>query len=840
MATPLELISDKTPLREDKSRLSIEGALAGASLAVVLTVLWPALGEASEWVGDLLEGPGPIESKPPEDGGNIKLNSGDLNISPLDRTGNEEPDEVILDNGSKRSNLEMPQNNTPKSLDNNSRIASTPVNTPIGEAGGQVPRGSGEKAEAPEEEPYAPEEEIGLPEENPYQPQKGLELAEEKPYPNVGLTLVEDQRYIRVSVNSPVESIGRSVDERATGNVLQVIKGISGVDITIQPPSNGRQILSYIPGGVLKDTINISSITQRLLESGNLSTELKDTGADPSLGINTTGVSSAGAKSTHADGLITLKSENHGALASTITSFRNAAEYIQIKALDAIKLLGQVGREFIGQSESITTGGKNLGIRTGKGDDSVLIAGNTSVDGYVSAGDLGMNLDIGVNTIGIDGSSIMTSAGDDQIVIAATMKNQENIEKTGVSLELDKTMTTPTGNIDFDLAATGMNNSYINTGAGNDRIIIQAAIDEYLVGQVAAFTAEDISSLKLNVGKSIVSMQDSVLLAGDGNDTIILRGDVNNSIISTGTGKDLLVIQGRVGDDNSLILEEQDVYINVPLEGRTETLGINKQNWNTRDTSEVTLVLGDESNNTIESTGSFKENVLILGKDLGKLYETAFLSIENFRLDGGNDNVTFERYGQLTGLLDGGSGYDSVSFESSNLRFSNLEGQPDIDGVSNPIGAGNLDNFEHIVGSNNGDIIMLSNQSDGTQEGIRHIQLGLGEDIVVFDDIESLRMAWDGIGGIPIVENLDLTGNDQIAYRVGGSDERWWIQKNIMALPDDLIRNGTITTGFGLSVGITENSNNSGTLYHSGALTGNIELASLRNVRLPDYGTQIG
>lgn len=812
MATPLELISDKTPLKEDKTRLSIEGALAGASLAVVLTLLWPALAEASEWVGDLLEGPGPIESKPPEDGGNIKSNSNELGISPLNRTGYEGPEEVTLDNGSKRYNLDMPQIKAAIDKNDSSSIDSATINKPIGGSENDDTRGYGQ----------------------------GARNTEEGQYPDVALTMTEDTQYISVTVNSPIESIGRSVNERATGIVLQEIKGISGVDITIQPPSNGRQILSYIPGGVLKDTINISTITQRLLETGNLSTELKDTGADPTIRINTTGALSAGAKSTNADGLITLKSENQGALASTISSFRNAAEYIQVKALDAIKLLGQVGREFIGQSESTTTGGNDLAIRTGKGDDSILIAANTSVDGYVSAGSMGISLNIGVNTIGIDGSSIMTGAGDDQIVIAATMQNQEDIERTGISIELDNAMTRPTGDIDINLAATGIIDSHIDTGAGNDKIIVKAAIDEYLAGQINAFTAEDGSSLKLNIDKSIISMQDSVLSTGDGDDTIILRGDVNNSVINTGTGKDLLIIQGRVGNNSSLILEEHDVYINVPLAGRTETLGVDNPSWNTRDTSEVTLVLGDESNNTIESTGNFKDDVLVLGKNVGRVYQTAFVSIENFNLGGGNDNVVFEKYGQLTGLLNGGAGYDSVSFEKSDFSFNNLEMQQDIDGINRPVGAGNLNGFEHITGSNNGDVIMLSNQSDGTQESIRHIKLGSGKDIVVFNDIESLRMTWDGIGGKPILENLDLGGNDQIAYRIGGSDDRWWIQKNIMALPDDLIRNGSSTTGYGLSVGITENSNNSGTLYHSGPTTGNIELASLRNVRLPEYGTQIG
>ena len=56
MATPLELIGDKVPLKDDKSRVSIEGVLAGASLAVILSVLMPELVEAAEWAQKLLDG----------------------------------------------------------------------------------------------------------------------------------------------------------------------------------------------------------------------------------------------------------------------------------------------------------------------------------------------------------------------------------------------------------------------------------------------------------------------------------------------------------------------------------------------------------------------------------------------------------------------------------------------------------------------------------------------------------------------------------------------------------------------------------------------------------------
>ena len=499
--------------------------------------------------------------------------------------------------------------------------------------------------------------------------------------------------------------------------------------------------------------------------------------------------------------------------------------------------MGQVAGQLTGQGLITTTGIKNNAITTGVGNDSLLIAGNTTVDGHLKAGDEGIDLQVGVNTIGVDGSTIKTWGGDDQIVIAATMNNQDNNDKTGVSIELDETWTAPKGNIDISLAATALNQSAIYTGKGNDKVIIQAGIDEYLAGQVSSIKYENGDELKINVGKSIIGMQDSILSTGEGDDQVLIRGDVNQSIIDTGEGSDQVIIQGSI-QDSSINVDQDDVLIIVPLIGRTETLNAIQNTWNTRDTSEVSLVLGDGGNNSIISTGDFRDNITIMGRDTGKIYNTAFTSIENFELGSGADRVTFEGYGRISGKLEGGDGYDTVSFKESALGLSYFGGETRINEVSEGLVVGGMNGFEEIVGSNNNDLIMLSNNLNGEKEDIRKISLGTGQDIIAFNGVESLRKHWDGIGGLPVIENLDLSGQDQVAYRYGEADDQWFIQKNIIALPDDLIRNGASSTDYGLSVGITDGSGANGYLYLNAGTVGNIELAKLKNVQLPINNNQ--
>ena len=84
-----------------------------------------------------------------------------------------------------------------------------------------------------------------------------------------------------------------------------------------------------------------------------------------------------------------------------------------------------------------------------------------------------------------------------------------------------------------------------------------------------------------------------------------------------------------------------------------------------------------------------------------------------------------------------------------------------------------------------------------------------------------------------MIENLDLARGDQVAYRFGVASDAWIIQKDIVALPNDLLSSGIGDAGFGLAIGMSSDNLTSGSLYLTGQQGGNVELARLRNVSLP-------
>jgi hypothetical protein len=441
-------------------------------------------------------------------------------------------------------------------------------------------------------------------------------------------------------------------------------------------------------------------------------------------------------------------------------------------------------------------------------------------------------LDIGVNTIGLDGSTIQSNKGNDEIQVMAKMDNLNNPELPGFNLNVDQATGSLQGDINIKLNSIGLHKSTIDSGPGNDRIFVDAGIDEYLAGQIGSLAVDANPDLKIDTVKSITSLDNSAIVTGEGDDIVVLRGDVVGSSIDLGLGRNQLVVQGDVKSDSTIKLNDGDAFINIPLYGRTQVLTNADDTWLAKNSTDVSLVLGGDGNDTLVSSGDFKDRVEILGQDLGRLYNTGFASIENMQLGPGNDVVLFKDYGALSGKLDGGIGVDTLSYDGSKapLFYTGQGGQLLNPGQTNTTG---ISGFEHLVGSNIGDVIVIGKDLAGASDPLQSISLGSGIDLLAFNDVGSLASAWDGIGGAPVVDNLDLAAGDQVAYRYGGGNDPWIIQKDIPALPNDLLSAGIGNSVTGLMVGLSNDNLSNGTLYLTGQQGGNVELAKLRNVTLP-------
>ena len=801
MATPLELIGEKVPLKDDKSRVSIEGGLAGASLAVILSVLMPELVEAAEWAAKLLDGPGPVEGNPLEDGGRLSSFKDQISIGPLNPAPITGVDQVDLEEAGRRANPPTIRPATQAIWDDQSPFVGDSIQASPSPVGSGVGREYGDNSNDPE-------------------------------YPPASLRLVEDDRYIKVDVSSPVRAISSSVDGVGNAIAKADLVGLDGTAISISPLNYLRRAISYNEGRILKDTSNLVGRASSMLGQGNLLGSGLDIGETPTVGLATMGVVGSVARSLHADATASLDGQNSASRNSQISSFRDAAEFISVKARDFIDLLTQAGRLAVGQIVNTTTGLSNTILRTGDRSDSILVSANTQTDVFARQGTDGLSLDIGVNTIGLDGSTIQTNKGDDEIQVMAKMDNMNDSNLPGFSITVDKGLETVKGDISINLNSTGLKQSTIDSGAGNDRIFVDAGIDEYLAAQIGSMATEANHDLKIDFTKSITSLDQSIISTGTGDDVVLLRGNVVDSTVDLGSGRNQLVIQGDVNAGSTIKLKDGDAYINLPLYGRTQVLTNGDDTWLAKDSSDVSLVLGGDGNDTLASRGDFKDRVEVIGSDVGKLYNTAFISVENVQLGGGNDVVLVKDYGSLSGQLDGGSGQDTVSYENSKnpLLYS---GQGE--NLLNPgsTSTGGLSGFETVIGSNNGDVFVLGNDRVGAPDPLRTIRLGSGNDLLAFNDVGTLTAAWDGIGGAPVIDNLNLAAGDQVAYRYGGANDAWIIQKEIPSLPNDLFRSGIGEAGFGLAIGISNDNLSSGSLYLTGQQGGNVELAKLRNVTLP-------
>ena len=801
MATPLELIGEKVPLKDDKSRVSIEGGLAGATLAVILSVLMPELVEAAEWAAKLLDGPGPVEANPLEDGGRLSSFKDQISIGPLNPAPITGVDQVDLEEAGRRANPPTIRPATQAIWDDQSPFVGDSIQASPSPVGSGVGREYGDNSNDPE-------------------------------YPPASLRLVEDDRYIKVDVSSPVRAISSSVDGVGNAIAKADLVGLDGTAISISPLNYLRRAISYNEGRILKDTSNLVGRASSMLGQGNLLGSGLDIGETPTVGLATMGVVGSVARSLHADATASLDGQNSASRNSQISSFRDAAEFISVKARDFIDLLTQAGRLAVGQIVNTTTGLSNTILRTGDRSDSILVSANTQTDVFARQGTDGLSLDIGVNTIGLDGSTIQTNKGDDEIQVMAKMDNMNDSNLPGFSITVDKGLETVKGDISINLNSTGLKQSTIDSGAGNDRIFVDAGIDEYLAAQIGSMATEANHDLKIDFTKSITSLDQSIISTGTGDDVVLLRGNVVDSTVDLGSGRNQLVIQGDVNAGSTIKLKDGDAYINLPLYGRTQVLTNGDDTWLAKDSSDVSLVLGGDGNDTLASRGDFKDRVEVIGSDVGKLYNTAFISVENVQLGGGNDVVLVKDYGSLSGQLDGGSGQDTVSYENSKnpLLYS---GQGE--NLLNPgsTSTGGLSGFETVIGSNNGDVFVLGNDRVGAADPLRTIRLGSGNDLLAFNDVGTLTAAWDGIGGAPVIDNLNLAAGDQVAYRYGGANDAWIIQKEIPALPNDLFRSGIGEAGFGLAIGISNDNLSSGSLYLTGQQGGNVELAKLRNVTLP-------
>jgi hypothetical protein len=229
----------------------------------------PELVEAAEWASKLLDGPGPVEGNPLEDGGRLSSFKDQISIAPLNAAPITGVDQVDLEEAGRRANPPTIRPATQAIWDDQSPFvgdsiqasqlslpSASPSPSPVGSG---VGREYGDNSNDPE-------------------------------YPPASLRLVEDNRYIKVDVNSPVRAISSSVDGLGNAIAKADLVGLDGTAISISPLNYLGRAISYNEGRILKDTSNLVVRASSMLDQGNLLGSGLDIGETPTVGLATTGV----------------------------------------------------------------------------------------------------------------------------------------------------------------------------------------------------------------------------------------------------------------------------------------------------------------------------------------------------------------------------------------------------------------------------------------------------------------------------------------------------------------------------------------------------------------------
>ncbi|WP_341884221.1 cadherin domain-containing protein, partial [Synechococcus sp. UW140] len=169
-------------------------------------------------------------------------------------------------------------------------------------------------------------------------------------------------------------------------------------------------------------------------------------------------------------------------------------------------------------------------------------------------------------------------------------------------------------------------------------------------------------------------------------------------------------------------------------------------------------------------------NLTLTGLDQGTLDLVSFSSTENIYLAGGNDTVTIQAGGRLSGILDGGAGSNSLIVDGSYTisigdggtividngsgSSSSFSGFQSIGGGTYSGGGdGGTPQTNRLTLNSNSNVVAVTGPNSGTADGtaftnISDIDLAAGDDYAVLAAVGSLTGTLKGGGGVD-----DLTLN---------------------------------------------------------------------------------
>jgi hypothetical protein len=433
-------------------------------------------------------------------------------------------------------------------------------------------------------------------------------------------------------------------------------------------------------------------------------------------------------------------SDNTGLLNANVLRGDSTGSAV-IRALESLKLGLFAPGELFADVSSRLVGMQSSQFSDSGGDDSFELETSKQLsftDGGV-ADKLDLNFEL-LNEAMVD-SVVLLGPGNNSILVSSGIKDLSfSLGALRLLLPEDQLW-----NFNLKARSLGLDHSVLDSGAGDDQVLIDTYINDDLSQDLGAALNDPSTTVQLER----IGLLASTVFLGAGNDNLRLTAPVLNSTVDLGTDTNTVVFNAELRDSriqmgegsfNQVTLADADNSAVLDGGAQLKLSGGAGADWLELETAPLAGELDGYGgiNSLLASTDPVANASLLTltGKDQGKLDGLNFKNFQNIDMGDGNDQLEIQAEASLAGELLAGEGDDSIY----------LQWSPWLTPATEPLS----------------------------------LSGGPGNDLFVFNGLgQAAPEGWDQHSGIPIL--LDLQETKLEKGGIGLSDRLAWVRQELLA-----------------------------------------------------------
>lgn len=432
-------------------------------------------------------------------------------------------------------------------------------------------------------------------------------------------------------------------------------------------------------------------------------------------------------------------SDNTGLLNSIVLR-GDATGSAVIRTLESLKLGLVAPGELFADVSSRLVAMQSSQFSDSGGDDSFELEATNQL--IFSDGGLAERLDLNFEIFNeaIVDSFVLLGPGNNKILVSS------GIQDLGFSLDALRLLLPQDQRWNFNLQArsVGLDHSVLDSGAGDDQVLI----DTYIYADLPRDLGAALNAPSATVQLERIGLLNSTVYLGAGNDNLQVTAPVLDSTVDLGADTNTVLFNSELRDSRIVMGEGSinqvtfaDANNSAVLDGGSflSLRGGAAADWLELETAPLAGDLdGDGGINSLLASTDPTTNSSILtltGKDQGKLDGINFRNFQNIDMGDGSDQLVIQAEASLAGELLAGEGDDSIYLQWSPWLAPATEA------------------------------LRLSG--------------GTGNDLFVFSGLGQVAPgAWDRQSGIPIMLDLEQTKLEKGG--IGLSDRLAWVRQELL------------------------------------------------------------